>query len=448
MDRLNLSQSLLGKAVESSDSGAASGSRSPSHVEEMMGRLRLTEVEAQPVVLDDAEEDDLVLQDCALIGKVLSPNTLHIQTIESATRPAWGNPRGLLFHPAGDNLFIVEFGTRMDRDRIMEGSPWVVGKHAVLLNCFDANIHPLQVRFDRLAIWANIMNLPPRLMKSKLGLEFAKPIGTIKRVESDADGCCWGASMRVRVEIDVHEPLVRYVTVTSIKLQTTETYTVKYERLPFYCFSCGLLGHSSMLCPNPGARDVNGDLPYASKKLCMTEDQYKRSRGTRSRNASSSSRPDNKQPNQNAPSGGARSSEPDSHHKEPGQDATATGDGAVSSMLKRGQTNTGGRGRSSRGRGNGRSEDSGKELFPFQKTKRDVSGHKRKLVKDQAGGSSVEGRDHVNVNALALVPIASASADTQVVLDCLDGDSNKKQRISTPRSTDPAAAVGQPRQTQ
>ena len=86
--------------------------------------------------------------------------------------------------------------------------------------------------------------------------------------------------MRVRAEILVQEPLVRYVTVNSVKTKTIEHYDVMYERLPFYCFSCGLLGHSSMLCPNPGAHDVNEDLPYVAKRLCAPEEMSRRSSGS------------------------------------------------------------------------------------------------------------------------------------------------------------------------
>jgi hypothetical protein len=48
-------------------------------------------------------------------------------------RPTWGNPRGLVLNPAGDNLFIAEFSSMAERDRVMEGSPWTVGRHAVLM---------------------------------------------------------------------------------------------------------------------------------------------------------------------------------------------------------------------------------------------------------------------------------------------------------------------------
>jgi hypothetical protein len=94
------------------------------------------------------------------VGKVLAPNVLHIQTISVAMRPAWGNPKGLLLNPAGDNLFISEFGSQVDRNRVMEGSPWVVGRHAVLLKKYDAEVQPQQVVFDHLAVWTRILSLP------------------------------------------------------------------------------------------------------------------------------------------------------------------------------------------------------------------------------------------------------------------------------------------------
>jgi hypothetical protein len=75
----------------------------------MLQRLNLTSEEADAVILEDEKEEDLVSLNWALIGKVLSPNSLHIQTIMSALRPAWGNPKGLMAKPVADNVFIVKF---------------------------------------------------------------------------------------------------------------------------------------------------------------------------------------------------------------------------------------------------------------------------------------------------------------------------------------------------
>ncbi|XBH55877.1 hypothetical protein VPH35_077860 [Triticum aestivum] len=147
-------------------------------------------MEANPVRVGGGDDDeaDMIDIECTLVGKVLAPTILHISTISSAMQPVWGNPKGLLLHPVGDNLFVAKFGASADRARVLDGSPWMVGRHVVLYKDFNADVQPLQVVFDRLSIWARIMALPPRLMKDKLGMEFAKPIGKIMHVECDADG--------------------------------------------------------------------------------------------------------------------------------------------------------------------------------------------------------------------------------------------------------------------
>jgi hypothetical protein len=58
----------------------------------MMGRLRLTAAESAAVVLDDMGDEAPIYSKWALVGKVLSPSTLHISMIASVLRPAWGNP--------------------------------------------------------------------------------------------------------------------------------------------------------------------------------------------------------------------------------------------------------------------------------------------------------------------------------------------------------------------
>ncbi|KAM3295973.1 hypothetical protein ACQJBY_038349 [Aegilops geniculata] len=427
------------------------GSDSAPRVVEMMERLRLTAIEAQLVLVDDEDEADQVDPGRALVGKVLSPNVLHINTISSAMRPAWGNPQGLLFHPAGDNLFVAEFATPADRARVLEGSPWMVGRHAVLFKDFDAEIQPTQMVFDRLTIWARIMALPPRLMKSKLGMEFAKPIGKIVRVESDADSRCWGPYMRVQAEVLVQEPVVRYVTVTSAKTKSTETYSVMYERLPFYCFSCGLLGHSSMLCPTPGVRDENGELPYAAMKVCVPDDQPKRSGGSKSSFASSSSGFFQRTSGQKTFTAGTIVSDPISQANNLAKNDVVD-ETEVSSPAKgglgRGSSSRGrGHASSARGRGRGKTGGSGKELFPVSKSKKGMSGQKRKTAKDTPV-QLTEGTTCSEINQLAIVLSGNSVGAAPLLEMTGDDESVKKQRTSPTRSADPAAAAEQRRQTQ
>ena len=59
-------------------------------VSDLFGKLNLTTREKETLVLQDNEDSDLSMVKHAVIGNVLSPNLLHLQTVMSAMRPAWG----------------------------------------------------------------------------------------------------------------------------------------------------------------------------------------------------------------------------------------------------------------------------------------------------------------------------------------------------------------------
>jgi hypothetical protein len=198
-------------------------------VAEMLERLNLTSEEADAVILEDENEADLVSLEWALIGKVLSPNTLHIQTIMSAMKPAWGNPKGVVAKSVADNVFIVEFASSADKERVKEGAPWTVGKHAVLFNDFDPKQKPSEVSFERISLWARIMNPRFELMNTIWGELLGAKIGKVEKVDVDSQGRAWGNSLRVRVSVEVNKPLMRYVSAYSKKHKVYERYEVKFE---------------------------------------------------------------------------------------------------------------------------------------------------------------------------------------------------------------------------
>lgn len=51
--------------------------------------------------------------------------------------------------------------------------------------------------------------------------------------------------LRARVSIALDKPLVRFVPIT---LKETKRYLVQYEKLPVFCYICGLMGHELMEC--------------------------------------------------------------------------------------------------------------------------------------------------------------------------------------------------------
>ena len=84
------------------------------NVMDLLQKLKLTEEGAVLEFNDDQELEALAPAEWALVGKVLSPVPVHVSTVRSAMKPAWGNPVGLKLRAIAervDNLFVVEFGS-------------------------------------------------------------------------------------------------------------------------------------------------------------------------------------------------------------------------------------------------------------------------------------------------------------------------------------------------
>jgi hypothetical protein len=67
----------------------------------------------------------------------------------------------MMVRAAGPNLFIAEFESEADMQRVINDSPWVMGKNAILLKKFDPRVRPADVVFDTLAMVENLwISLP------------------------------------------------------------------------------------------------------------------------------------------------------------------------------------------------------------------------------------------------------------------------------------------------
>lgn len=155
-------------------------------VASLLEKLNLTNDEGEVAAFSDDEDvQDGVIREWSLIGKVLSPATLHISTITG------GNPYGVKLQSVGkrsENLFIVVFRRQDAMIHALEGSPWMVGKHAVILREYDATLKPSDVCFTKMKMWVRILNLPFGWMEEKHGVRVASLIGKVVRVEAGSDG--------------------------------------------------------------------------------------------------------------------------------------------------------------------------------------------------------------------------------------------------------------------
>jgi hypothetical protein len=84
-----------------------------------------------------------------------------------------------------DNLFVAEFDFDQDMEWALGGSPWVVGKHTVVLRDYEDSLKPSEIRFDRMDIWVWIMDLPSGWMNQHQGARAMGLIGEVKKLNVD-----------------------------------------------------------------------------------------------------------------------------------------------------------------------------------------------------------------------------------------------------------------------
>jgi hypothetical protein len=86
-----------------------------------------------------------------------------VNTVRAAMKQAWSNPIGMklrAIEEKGDNLFIAELGSSVDTERSLAGTPWMVGRYAIILKQYDEKLSASEIVFDQMEIWVRILNLP------------------------------------------------------------------------------------------------------------------------------------------------------------------------------------------------------------------------------------------------------------------------------------------------
>jgi hypothetical protein len=255
-------------------------------------------------------------------------------------------------------------------------------------------------------------------MNLERGTPIDRMVGNVEFLDVDENGRAWGDYLRARVHIEVAEPLMRCVAIESSSSKMTVYYEVKYEKLPMFCFSCGLIGHSSLLCPTPASRDEEGKLPWNSDRVCV---------------------PDLRKKEQRSFNKGSRSGRGSSTQPAYGESKIPEDSSPVKPRKQRARN----------------SNTNQKEVVVLGGMGR-TSGLKRKqkyvpktppvLALENGPTPQAILPNHAGLVHGAQPAIADASEDTR------SDDSNKKQRnsvfTSTKRSADLAGAVNQPRPTQ
>ncbi|KAL2899848.1 hypothetical protein RDABS01_024930 [Bienertia sinuspersici] len=192
--------------------------------------------------IDNTHEEKLEL---SLVGKVQSVRPYNFNALKNTMNQVWTLSKKAVFREIENNLFIIQFFHWKDKEKVLNGRPWTFDQNLLILQDFDSSVQPSTVQLNKCPFWVRIYNLPFDCRTIDHAKAVASKIGEVVEFEDDIIG--WDRSMRVKVLLNTLAPLRRFQKIKNRK-GVICWVEFKYERLPFFCFQCGIMGHTEKDC--------------------------------------------------------------------------------------------------------------------------------------------------------------------------------------------------------
>ncbi|KAL8517403.1 hypothetical protein ACS0TY_015587 [Phlomoides rotata] len=110
------------------------------------------------------EDDELVIGEVGLegnsgtvepclVGQFLTNQTLNFSITKSKFASVWKPQRGVMFKEIEEGKIFIQFYHKLDLKYVINGRPWIIGSHPLILRHLKVCEIPHQVLLNSLPFW-------------------------------------------------------------------------------------------------------------------------------------------------------------------------------------------------------------------------------------------------------------------------------------------------------
>lgn len=218
----------------------------------------------ETVTISAKEQSELMLEEnigLCVVGKVCTSKKINVEVSRTVMRDIWGMHINTRIELAGFNLFVLQFRSMAEKNRIIRSGPLTFDKRFIVIKSPRVDDQSIGMSFTHETFWLQIHNMPFQCMIKAMALKLGATVGEVV----DLDGFEWdnwtGPFIRIRVKMDISKPLRRGFIIKlggGLKVWCP----VQYEKLPDFCFRCGVIGHLKRECVSLTGIGENETDPY------------------------------------------------------------------------------------------------------------------------------------------------------------------------------------------
>lgn len=211
----------------------------------------------EPIFIEQPEEPNDHTVSMCLLGKLWTSRSYNTFGLIETMRKLWSPSKGVTCREMGNNMISFQFKSKGDMQRVLAMEPWHFNKHVLVLKRITDAAQPSEIEFNSTPFWMRLYDLPFNGRTESTIQQIGGRFGEVLEVDKETM-IGVGRSIRIKIQVRLDKPLKKG---TKIRIGKSEPRWIPttYERLPSFCYWCGMLGHSHKDCTQLMENEENGE---------------------------------------------------------------------------------------------------------------------------------------------------------------------------------------------